>query len=54
MIKQHFDFVFPLIYISVKQEAMAGKLHVHNHPGVLKIMNMNGNKLQRYFTHKNF
>ncbi len=25
--------------------------HVHNHPGVLKLVNMN--ILQRYFTHKN-
>ncbi len=29
-------------------------IHVHNHPGVLKIVNMNVNVLQRYFTHKNF
>ncbi len=27
-------FVFLPIYISVKQEAMAGSFHVHNHPGV--------------------
>ncbi len=54
MIKGIWAFVFPPIYISVKQEAMAGSLHVHNHPGVLKIVNMNGNILLRYFTHKNF
>ncbi len=33
---------------------MAGKFHVHNHPGVLKIVNMNENIIQRYFTDKNF
>ncbi len=42
-------FIFPPIYISVKQEAVAGYFHVHSHHGVLKIVNMNGNKLQRYF-----
>ncbi len=47
-------FVLPPIYISVKQEAMAGSFHVHNHPGVLKIVNMKGNILQRYFTHNHF
>ncbi len=48
-------FVFPPIYISVKQEAMDGLLfHVHNHAGVLKIVNMNGNIFQIYVTHKNF
>ncbi len=41
-------------YFSVKQEDMAGQFHLHNHPGVLKIVNMNGNILQRYFTHNNF
>ncbi len=46
--------VFPPIYISVKQEAMAGSFHVHNHSGVLKMLNMNGNILQRYFTQNNF
>ncbi len=46
--------VFPPIYISVKQEAMAGLFYVHNHPGLLKIVNMSGNILHRYFTHKNF
>ncbi len=30
--------------ISVKQETMAGYFNVHNHPGVLKIVNMNGNR----------
>ncbi len=47
-------FVLPPINISVKQEAMAGLFHVHNHAGVLKIVNMNGNIFQIYFTHKNF
>ncbi len=41
-------FVFPPIYIFLKQEAMAGKFHVHNHAGVLKIVNMNGNIFQIY------
>ncbi len=45
--------VFPPIYISVNQEAMAGKFNVHNHAGML-IVNMNGNIFQIYFTHKNF
>ncbi len=49
-----FLIVFPPIYISMKQEALSVKFHVHNHTGVLKIVNMNGNILQRYFTHKNF
>ncbi len=31
---------------------MAG-FHVHNHPGVLKIVNMNGNILQRYLLKRN-
>ncbi len=43
----------PPIYISVNQEAMAGKCNVHNHAGML-ILNMNGNIFQIYFTHKNF
>ncbi len=47
-------FFSPPMYISVKQKAMAGSFHVHNHPGVLKIVNMNGNILQGYFTHNNF
>ncbi len=47
-------FVFPPVYISVKQEAMAGYFRVHNHPVVLNILNINGNILQRYFTHTNF
>ncbi len=47
-------FVFPTIYTSVKQEAMAGQFHVHNHPGVLKIVNINEYILQKYFTHKNY
>ncbi len=33
---------------------MAGQFHAPSHPGVLKNVNMNGNILQRYFTHKNF
>ncbi len=45
--------VFPPIYISVNQKDMAGKFHAHNHPGMIKIVNMNGNILQRYFTFKN-
>ncbi len=45
--------VFPPI-ISVKQEAMARYFHVHNPPGVLKVVNMNGNILQRYLTYNNF
>ncbi len=44
-------FGFPTIYISVKQEAIAASFHVHNLPGVLKMLNMNGNSLQRYFSH---
>ncbi len=51
---RNLDFVFTPIYISVKQKAIAGLFHVHNPPGVLKIVNMKGNILQRYFTHKNF
>ncbi len=48
-------FVFPPIYISVKHEALAGIFsHFHNHPEVLKVVNMNGNILQRYITHNNF
>ncbi len=38
MIKGTLCFVFPPIYISDKQKAMAGQFHVHNHPGVLKIV----------------
>ncbi len=30
--------------ISVKQEVIAGYFNVHNHTGVLKIVNMNGNR----------
>ncbi len=54
MIKGIWAFIFHPIYSYVKQEAMAGKCYVHNHPGVLIIVNMNGNILQRYFTHRNF
>ncbi len=50
----NFEFDLPPIYISEKQEAMAGNFHVHNHLGVLKIVNMNGNIFQIYFTRKNF
>ncbi len=28
----------------MKQDAIAGYFNVHNHPGVLKIVNMNGNR----------
>ncbi len=30
--------------ISVKQDAIAGYFNIHNHPGLLKIVNMNGNR----------
>ncbi len=33
---------------------MAGYFHVHDHHGMLKIVNINEDILQRYFTHKNF
>ncbi len=50
--------IWPLcshIYNHVEQEVMAGQFHAPSHPGVLKKnVNMNGNILQRYFTHKNF
>ncbi len=36
------------IYNPVEQEVMAGQFHVHNHPGVLKKINMSRNILQRY------
>ncbi len=45
--------MFPHIYNSVEQEVMAGQFHAPSHPGVLKNLNMNGNILQRYFTHNN-
>ncbi len=41
-------------YNPVEQKVMAGQFHSLSHPGVLKNVNMNGNILQRYFTHKNF
>jgi len=45
--------VCPHVYTPVEQEVTAGQFHVHDHPGVLKKnVNMNGNILQRYFTHK--
>ncbi len=51
--KGNLTFVF-LIYNPVEQKVMAGQFHAPSHPGVLKKLNMNGNILQRYFTHKNF
>jgi len=36
----------------VKQEVIAGQFLVPSHPGVLKNVNINGNVLQRYFSHK--
>ncbi len=43
---------FGLFYISVKQEAMPGKVHVHSHPGVLKIVNMNVNTSEIFYSYK--
>ncbi len=51
--KGNLTFVF-LIYNPVEQKDMAGQFHAPSHPGVLKNLNMNGNILQRYFTHNNF
>lgn len=45
------SFVFP-VYTPVEQKVMDGQFHVHDHLGVLKNVNTNGNILQRYFTHK--
>ncbi len=42
------------IYNPVEQEVMAGQFHAPSHPGVLKKLKVNGNILQRYFTHKHF
>jgi len=36
----------------VKQEVKAEQFHVPSHPGVLKNLNINGNILHRYFSHK--
>jgi len=35
----------------VKREVIAGQFYVPSHPGVLKNVNINGNVLQRYFSH---
>ncbi len=51
---REFGLCVPHIYNPVEQEVMAGQFHAPSHPGVLKNVNMNGNILQRYFTHKNF
>ncbi len=50
---REFGFCVPHIYNPVRQEIMAGQFHAPSHD-VLKNVNMNGNILQRYFTHKNF
>ncbi len=49
-----FDHCVPHIYNPEEQKVMAGQFHAPRHPSVLKNVNMNGNILQRYFTHKNF
>ncbi len=54
MDEREFDLCVPHIYNPVEQKVMAGQFHAPSHPGVLKNVNMNGNILQRYFTHKNF
>ncbi len=51
---REFDLCVPHIYNPVEQKVMAGQFHAPSHPGVLRNVNMNGNILQRYFTHKNF
>ncbi len=51
---REFGLCVPHIYNPVEQKVMAGQFHAPSHPGVLKNVNMNGNILQRYFTHKNF
>ncbi len=51
---REFGLCVPHIYNPVEQKVMAGQFHAPSHPGVLKKLNMNGNILQRYFTHKNF
>ncbi len=50
---REFGLCVPHIYNPVEQKVMAGQFHAPSHPGVLKNVNMNGNILQRYFTHKN-
>ncbi len=54
MIKGIWPLCFLLIINPVEQEVMAGQFHAPSHPGVLKKLKVNGNILQRYFTHKNF
>ncbi len=51
---REFGLCVPHIYNPVEQKVMAGQFHAPSHTGVLKKLNMNGNILQRYFTHKNF
>ncbi len=51
---REFGICVPHIYNPVKQEVLAGQWHGPSDPGVLKNVIMNGNILQRYFTHKNF
>ncbi len=51
---REFGLWVPHIYNHVEQEVMAGQFHASSHPGVLQNVNMNGNILQRYFTHRNF
>ncbi len=51
---REFGLCVPHIYNPVEQEVMAGQFHAPSHPGVLKNLKVNGNILQRYFTHKNF
>ncbi len=53
MIKE-FGLCVPHIYNPVEQGSHGWTIHAPSHPGVLKNVNMNGNILQRYFTHKNF
>ncbi len=51
---REFGLCVPHIYNPVEQEVMAGQFHAPSHPGVLKKLKVNGNILQRYFTHKHF
>ncbi len=51
---REFGLCVPHIYNPVEQEVMAGQFHAPSHPGVLKNLKVNGNILQRYFTHKHF
>jgi len=50
----HADLCASSYINSLKQEVIAGQFHVPNHPDVLKKFNINGNVLQRYFSHKKF